>query len=156
VAGGEAQEWTGIDRVWIGRDRGEGSYYRVEGSRAYRDRLVLKLEGIEDGNAAAGLRGLRVCAQPADAPSAPEGRYYRAQLIGLRAVDEAGEELGRVEDLVPTAGHDLLVLSDGLEGEHESDEVLVPFVPEIVREVDLEQEQIVLRLPEGLRNLNRS
>ena len=38
--------WTSASRFWIGRED-EGSFYDVEHSRAYRDRLVLKFVSIE-------------------------------------------------------------------------------------------------------------
>ena len=60
-----------------------------------------------------------------------------------------------MDDVVPTGGHDLLVVTGTGNAQGETDEILVPFVPEIVLDVDLEVGRVVLRLPEGLRELNR-
>jgi len=155
VADGEAAEWTATTRFWIGAEESGGEFHTVESSRAYRDRLVLKLRGIDDGNAAAELRGRRVAAAPEDAPRLKEGTYYRAQLVGLLAQDELGTDLGTVADVVPTNGHDLLRITAGLESNETEDELLVPWVPELVLEVDLAGGRIRLRLPPGLRELNR-
>jgi 16S rRNA processing protein RimM len=155
VPGGEAEQWTLVQRVWIGKEKGSGEYYEVEHSRAYRDRLVLKLQGIEDGNAAEGLRGGQVKVAPADAPEVPKGRYNRSQLVGLAAVDEDSSVLGQIDDVVPTGGHDVLVVTSAGKTQDEVDEILVPFVPEIVLDVDLEAGRVVLRLPDGLRELYR-
>ena len=155
VPGGEAEQWTPVRRVWIGDEQGSGGYYEVEHSRAYRDRLVLKLRGVEDGNSAEGLRGRQVGVLPADAPELPEGRFHRAQLVGMQAVDEANAVLGQVDDVVPTGGHDLLRITNAAQPHDEMEEILVPWVPEIVLAVDLEAGRIVLRLPPGLRELNR-
>ena len=156
VPGGEAEQWTAAARVWIGEEQGSGKYYEVEHSRAYRDRLVLKLRGIEDGNAAEGLRGGQVGVVADDAPELPEGRFHRTQLVGLQAVDEERAVLGRIDDVMPTGGHDLLRIKRAEKTQEETEELLVPFVPEIVLEVDLEAGQVVLRLPPGLRELNQS
>jgi 16S rRNA processing protein RimM len=142
-------------RVWIGKEQEVGRFYEVERSRAYRDRLVLKLRGIEDGNAAARLRGRLVGVAPENAQQLPEGRYHRAQLVGLEAVDEGGVRLGRVEDVVPTRAHDLLQIKKAADPGDETEELLVPCVSEIVLEVDLVGGRMVLRLPPGLQDLNR-
>lgn len=155
IPGGEAEQWAAVPRVWIGDEQGGGKYYDVEHSRAYRDRLVLKLRGIEDGNTAEGLRGRQVEVVAEDAAELPEGRYHRSQLVGLQAVDEERAVLGQVEDVMPTGGHDLLRITSAGKTQEEMEELLVPFVPEIVLEVDLEAGQVVLRLPPGLRELNR-
>jgi 16S rRNA processing protein RimM len=155
VPAGDASEWTAATRVWIGKDTEKGAPYAVESARAYRDRLVLKLTGIDDGNAAEALRGMEVAVAPGDAAPLEEGTYYRAQLVGLSAEDERGVALGTVVDVVPTQGHDLLAIAPDPERDEAADEILVPWVPEFVLDVDLEAARIRLRLPPGLLELNR-
>ena len=49
---GEADHWSEVRRVWVDTGKGESSMFEVEQARAYRDRLVLKLAGVEDPTAA--------------------------------------------------------------------------------------------------------
>jgi 16S rRNA processing protein RimM len=102
----------------------------------------LKLEGIDDGNAAAALRGRSVRADAAQAVALPPGRYWRSQLVGLSVVDELGQPLGVVEDVVPTASSDLLSLRTPV-----GQERLLPLVDEFVLEVDIPGRRIVARPP---------
>ena len=92
-------------RVRIGRPP-EGEEFDVEHSRAYRDRLVLKLKGVDDANQAAGLRGSSVFVTREDAPDLPEGVHYVDELVGMLVHDETGRELGRVERVIDTGGTD--------------------------------------------------
>ncbi len=152
VRSGQADRWTGLSRVLLGppgREPGRG--YDVEGSRAYRDRLVLKLRQVETATEAGNLRGLAAWAPEEEVPELPEGTFYQARLIGLE-VREAGTErlLGRVEDVIETGGPPLLRVSKGREGEF-----LVPIAPDIVRRVDERRGRIEVQLPEGLEDLNR-
>lgn len=128
-------------------DGGRG--YEVETARAYGDRLVLKLRGVDDPGSAAALKGLSVAAPGSEVPILPEGRYWVARLVGARVLDGAGEGLGVVEDVVETGGADLLLVRDpsGLE-------VLVPMAQDIVTEIDEDRGLVRVRLPEGLRELN--
>jgi 16S rRNA processing protein RimM len=156
---GEAEFWTGLDRVWLGSPDGDdGSFYSIERSRAYRDRLVLKLEGVDDATVAGSLRGRRVAAPAESAPQLPPGEHYTALLVGLEVRDEEGRVIGTVVDVAPTGGADLLVIVPGgpAEGEPcEDEEILVPLAEGIVEEVDEDGGFIRIRPPEGLLDRNR-
>jgi 16S rRNA processing protein RimM len=152
---GAAAGWVGIRRVWVGT-AAEGRFFEVEHSRAYRDRLVLKLAGVDEGNSAAGLRGAVVTVREEEAPALGAGEHYVERLIGLRVVDESGCEIGCVEGLVATGGVDVLSVRPRPSGGGEAEEsLLIPFAREFVRSVDAERGEISVRVPEGLRDLNR-
>ena len=151
VPAGDATWWDSIEEVWIGSDEGSSTCYAVEGSRSYRDRLVLKLAGIDDAGAAEGLRGLSVWASRERAPAQPQGRWYVTALVGMQVDDERLGAVGTVNDVMPTGGGaDLLVV-----GRPESaEDLLVPMVEEIVLTVDEGNRRIHVRLPDGLMDLN--
>jgi len=156
---GEAEFWTGLDRVWVGAPDGDGgSFYAIERSRAYRDRLVLKLEGVDDATTAGSLRGRRVAALAESAPQLPPGEHYTSLLVGLEVRDEGGRVIGTVVDVAPTGGADLLVVVPGVPAEGapcQGEEILIPLAEGIVEEVDEERGFIRIRPPEGLLDLNR-
>lgn len=151
VPGGPADDWLAVRTVWIGPESGEAHPYEVESSRAYRDRLVLKLRGIDDGNSAERLRGQRVSVLESDAPTPPQGSYHREQLVGLTLVDQEGRCVGTVTDVVPTAGADLLVVDRG--SATGTVECLVPFVRDFLMELDPAAGRLQMRLPAGLTDL---
>ena len=103
VASGEAKRWVGLRSVWIARrgagPDGEGTLYGVESARAYRDRLVVKLHGVDDPTAADALRGAIVAAPEGQVPALTEGVHYVARLVGLEGRDEEGRRLGVVRDV---------------------------------------------------------
>lgn len=154
---GQAEAWLTVRRVWIARGR-EGRSYDVERSRAYRDRLVLKLKGIDDADGAARLRGERVEVAREDAPELPEGVHYVAELVGMLVLDESGVELGRVAGVVETGGTDVLRVRPGAEASglaEDAEEYLIPLAREYVRSVDTAERRIEVNLPTELRELNR-
>ena len=135
----DAELWLELDEVAIG-DRN----YPVRSSRAYADKLVLELEGIDDASAAVEFKG-RTVEVDRDDLELDEGEWLHEDLIGLKVL-EGEEPLGRVRAVVPTAGNELLELDDGL---------LIPLVEPIVESIDLEGGTIHVALPDGLRELNR-
>ena len=155
VFDGDAASWSGVSEVWIARGpEGAAEPRPVRSARAYRDRLVLALAGVEDASTAAGLRGGIVSVAASDAPRLPSGRYWRASLVGMQ-VSHRGGLVGRVVDLLITAGPDLLVIRPAGARSDSSEEILVPWVDEIVESVDEANGRIVIRPPEGLLELHR-
>jgi 16S rRNA processing protein RimM len=156
VAAGEAEAWRDLKRVWIGVVPA-GALYEVEHGRGYRDRLVLKLRGIDDADSAAALRGATVRVPEDALPPLAEDEYYAARLLGATVVDVAGAVLGRVADVLPTGGTDLLVVDRAAGPESEgggADELLIPLAREIVVGIDEDGGRITVRLPDGLLELN--
>ena len=72
-----------------------------------------------------------------------------ADLIGLQAESDEGEDLGELSDVLQTGANDVYVLSK--EG---TDDILLPAIKECVKEVDLENGKIIVHLLPGLRELN--
>ena len=97
---------------------------------------VLRLEGVADRTAAEGLAGRYLEAPPTQLPA---GAYYWHQLIGLRALDEAGSELGRVVEVF-RAGENEVYRIEGPAGEF-----LVPALRDVVRSIDLEAGTMIVR-----------
>jgi 16S rRNA processing protein RimM len=108
--------------------------------------LLLRFVGIDDRNGAEALRGtmLEADIDPTEMPT-DEDEYYDRQLVGLSAVRVNGEVLGSVSEVVHLPGHDLLAVTTTLRGD-----VLVPFVHEIVTEVDLLEGRVVIDPPGGM------
>ena len=96
----------------------------------------IRLEGISDRDAAERLVG-RYLEAPAN--PLPPDTYYWHQLIGLTAVDEAGSELGQVEEVF-RAGENEVYRIEG-----PSSELLVPALREVVRSIDLGSGRMVIR-----------
>lgn len=151
VASGDAGRWTALREVDIEPETaGIATRFAVESSRAYGGRLVLKLRRVDDAQAARRLRGGTVWAPAGQVPELPRGVYYQERLVGLEVHDAELGPLGRVADVLETGGVDVLVVDGGAEGE-----VLVPLAREIVRRIDEDAGAIEVRLPPGLRDVNR-
>ena len=93
-------------------------------------RPLVRLEGVEDRDAAAALRGESLLVPEADSPL-EEGEWLAADLVGLRI-----EGLGTVTRVVAGPSCDLLEVGDGGE--------LVPFVSDAIERVDVEAGVIVV------------
>lgn len=95
-----------------------------------RDFLV-RLDGVDDRDAAALLRGCAVGVQPDALPAPEAGEYYWSDLLGCRVETVDGVELGRLGAFMETGANDVMVVA-GADRER-----LVPFADGVVVEVDL-------------------
>jgi 16S rRNA processing protein RimM len=123
--------------AWTLRRDGAETRLAVEAGRNHGAGIVAKLEGIDDRDAARQWIGAEVLVERAALPKCAPGEYYWADLEGLEVRTPAGENLGKVDHLLATGGHDVLVVT----GRRVR---LIPFVPgTVIREVDLEGGVIV-------------
>jgi 16S rRNA processing protein RimM len=117
-------------RTWWVEDGGEWRDRSVAQAKVHGHTVVAKLEGCEDRDAAAALRGKLVAVPRAELPGTQSGEYYWADLIGLAVVNESAQPLGRISGILQTGANDVLVVA----GERER---LIPFIATVVRSVDL-------------------
>jgi len=159
VDDGDAAFWLELERVRVvPAGGGEARTFGIRESRAYRDRLVLRLDGVPDVDAAAALRGCRVEAEIDDVPELPEGEYYAAALVGMDVRDVAGRKIGVAREILPTGGVDVLIVDGAPSGPDgsgtETTEVMIPMAREILLEVDPVAGVITVDPPDGLIDLN--
>jgi 16S rRNA processing protein RimM len=108
---------------------------RVEGFEVHPPHIIAKLQGVEDRDRAFELRGAEIGIPRSALPPPNEGEWYWADLLGLEVINVQGELLGRVEDLLETGAHDVLVVRGDVER-------LIPFVSPILIEVSLPEGRI--------------
>jgi len=100
--------------------------------------LVVRLEGIDDREKAQELRGMEIRVDRSCLPDPDAGHYYWSDLEGLLVRNPAGEEIGRVEQLLSAGAADVMVIVG-------KQRILVPFIMnETVTRVDLQAGYIEL------------
>nr|BFD82443.1 ribosome maturation factor RimM [Streptomyces sp. Xyl84] len=118
----------------------------IETGRVHSGRLLLRFEGVADRTAAEALRNTLLIADvdPDELPE-EEDEYYDHQLIDLDVVTEDGTEVGRITEISHLPSQDLFIVERA-----DGSEVMIPFVQEIVTEIDLEEQRAVIAPPPGL------
>ena len=136
--------------TWLVERAGGWQPVSVLSARPQGGALVAHLEGFEDRGAAAGLTGARLGLPRGALPDLDDGQYYWADLIGLEVLDEAGNSLGTVREMIETGANDVMVVrpsgrapAPGGRRPAAAGDRIVPFlVGDVVREVDLDAGRI--------------
>lgn len=115
----------------------------VTGHSWTQGRLVVALAGVTDRAGAEALRGAELWAD-ADTDELDAEEYHDTTLIGLAVVDPQGAPLGTVTAVHHHPAQDLLAIRN------DAGDWLVPFVTELVPEVDPAAGRLVVRPIPGL------
>ncbi|MFD8893147.1 ribosome maturation factor RimM [Streptomyces sp. NPDC059566] len=118
----------------------------IETGRVHSGRLMLRFAGVKDRTGAEALRNTLLIAEvdPSELPE-EEDEYYDHQLMDLDVVLEDGTEIGRITEISHLPSQDLFIVE-----RPDGSEVMIPFVEEIVAEIDLEEQRCVITPPPGL------
>ena len=109
---------------------------------------VLSIEGVSTRSSAEEIIGWKLVIPIDSRPMLSKGEYHYFDLIGLEARRGANRTLiGYVTDLIK-GGNDLLEI-ELVEGK----KVLVPFVKEIVPEIEIKEKWLLINPPPGLLEL---
>ena len=123
-----------------------GTPARVERARSIKGGVLVKLDIVNDRTEAESVRGLFLTVPHEEVQTPPEGAYYHFQIIDMGVWSDEGEYLGQVKEILLTGSNDVYVVKDS-----GKKDLLIPALEEVVLEVDLPQNRMTVRLPEGLR-----
>lgn len=123
--------------------------YKVEGSREHRGMILLVLTGVDNRTAAEELTGEWLFIPESAAMPLPEGEFWVHDIIGLAVVDENGQSVGRVTDVLQTGANDVYIIAPA-ENINRGKELLIPAIAEVVQQVNLAERTMTIRLVPGL------
>jgi len=120
----------------------------VHSARWNKDILLLAFEEIETRNEAETLRGARLFIETEELDDNDDEGWYEHELVGLEA-RVGSQVVGKVSGLNTMPVQDLLVVETP-----DGKEILIPFVEQIVPEVNVEEGYVLLTPPAGLFEIN--
>jgi len=106
--------------------------------------VVARLVGVSDRNVAEALKGAVVQISRKHFPSLSSDEYYWVDLIGLQVVNLQDESLGVVDSLMDNGAHPILRVQAPSETEGATKEMLIPFVDNFVKQVDMAAKKITV------------
>ncbi len=136
-----------IDELILVSPSGERTTKRLEDFWFQNDRVVLKVAGYDDVEAAKELVGFEFAVPESERVPLPADHYYDWELEGC-TVKVGADSIGTVNSVLKTGGAEILVVTDD-----SGKEQLIPLADSIVVEVDAAGKTIVIDPPEGLLDL---
>lgn len=124
----------------------------IENIRFHKQFAIIKFKEINSIDEVAEYKGCFLKAEKGNLENfLEEGEFYINDLVDLDVYDSEGNKLGKVSDVVAIGGQDLLTIED-----HKNKAHLVPFVQELVPQVDIKEKKVVIRNIPGLIEDNQT
>lgn len=114
------------------------------------NKIFLRFAGIDSREEAAALSNHFLSVKRSEAQSLDEAHHYLADIIGCQVEDKEHGLLGQVTEFYTQTGQNLIKVSQAGQAD-----LLMPFVPALIQDVDQSQGLIRVNLPEGLYELYR-
>ena len=133
-----------LKKVYI-KNKESKKEYQIQEVKYHKNMVLMKLEGIDTVEQADLLRQSYLLVNRDDEEPLEEGVYYIVDLIGLEVYTDEGVLLGNVDDIFNTGSNDIYVVKDG-----KGKQILLPGIPDVIKNVDLESGKIIVHLIPGL------
>ncbi|MBQ1801734.1 ribosome maturation factor RimM [Lachnobacterium bovis] len=141
----DAQRFLDLKTVYLDTGK-EELELEIEKVKFFKNLVILKFKNYDNINDIEKYKKCPILVTREDAVELEENEYFIADLIGLDAVSDEGENLGKISDVLQTGANDVYVIKNkGVK------DILVPAIEQCVREVNLEENRIVIHLLPGLR-----
>ncbi len=150
-----------LRKVWLSDGRNPPRLVGVRSCRIHLGQAIFHFEGEDSTTHVERLRGLEVQVPLSERVALGPGRYYISELVGC-AVFEQGAALGTVREVRNSVERNRMEPGVGgtpqawlLVVESPGGELLIPMAAEICTSIDTNARRIDVRLPEGLREINK-
>lgn len=116
----------------------------IRSSRPHKNFQLLAFEGFPSINDVEKFKGGELKISEEDLLELEEDEYYIHQIIGCDVYSDEGEYLGKLVDVLKPGANDVWVV-EGSRGQ-----LLLPYIDDCIKQVDIENKRIVCHLMEGL------
>lgn len=145
----DARRFLDLETIIMDTGR-EKKILTIEHVKFFKNMVILKFKEFNHINDVEKYRKKELFVTRDQAVPLGENEYFIADLIGLSAVSDEGEELGKLSDVISSAANDIYVITK--EG---APDLLVPAIKQCIKKVDMERGSIEIHLLKGLREVNQ-
>ncbi|MDX8388363.1 MAG: ribosome maturation factor RimM [Ghiorsea sp.] len=139
---------AGYLRWYLGKTEDSVQEFTVKDCHQHKKRILAKLEGIDSIEQAETLKGMKIWVADEDVV-VEDDEYLWQELIGCLVINQRDEVLGTVSNLHEYGAQDILEVKTNPDAEV-SGEWMLPFIEDVVLDVDLDGKTIQIDQLEGM------
>lgn len=140
----DKERFSLLEEVYVDAGK-EKIKLKIEQVRYFKNMVIVKFKGINNINEIEQYKGMDLLITREQALPLEENEYYICDAIGSEIFLEDGSEFGILKDVMTTGANDVFVVEAKEHGE-----VLLPVIPDCVREINTEEKRIVVNIMKGL------
>ncbi|MDD1501206.1 MULTISPECIES: ribosome maturation factor RimM [unclassified Lysinibacillus] len=137
---------VGVKLAAFKKDDKKPTWVTIESVRRHKNFILLTFEGMNNINLVEPFKEgmLKITKDQMTDDLLEEHEYFFHEIIGCTIVSEEGETIGAVTDILQTGANDVWVVK-GTKKEH-----YIPYIEDIVKEINIDEKKIVIHVMEGL------
>lgn len=129
--------WENYQKVYLKRKGGDYVPFEIEWIDFMKNLVILKFKGFDKVDQVEQFKGAKLYLPKEELPRLQEDEFYAFELIGMEVITDKGKRLGEVEDIRDLGVYDALVLKSG--------NLIIPFVSDIILDVNRERGEIIVK-----------
>ena len=142
----DSERFKKLKKVTLHTQKGEEIQLDIVSSRFFKKFVIVKFKQFNNINEVEKFRGCELTIDRKDAIKLEKGEYYCADLIGLVIVDEEGNELGTLTEILQTGANDVYEMTR----KDSEDKIYIPAIRDCVKEINVDEGKIVIHVMPGL------
>lgn len=140
----EDRYYEGAPLTWFGTD-GSKEELTVRSHRVHKNFDLLTFENYYNINQVEKFVGGILRISEDYLLELPDNTFYIHEVIGSRVIDDTGEEVGKVKEILSPGANDVWVIQ-----RQNKKDLLIPYIESVVLDVDLENKVVTIHMMEGL------
>ena len=140
----DATRFKKLKKVFLDTREGRKEFTIVQ-VKFFKQMVILKFKEINHINEIEPYKGCDLLIERKDAVPLAENEYFICDIIGAEVYTEDGTLFGRLKDVMTTGANDGDVVTTT-----EEKEVLLPVIPDCVKDIDIENKKVVVHIMKGL------
>lgn len=120
----------------------------VAEAKFFKNMVILRFKQFDNINLVEKYRNAELFVTRDNAVPLEKDEYFICDLIGLKVIDEADNEIGIITDVLQTAANDVYEIDNG-----KGKKYLFPAIKQVVLSVNLEERNMRVHILEGLLDL---
>ncbi len=129
----------------FGEGKKEPIELKIKSHRPHKNFNLLTFEGYDNVNEVEPMKGSTLKVPESFLGELAENEYYFHEIIGCNVVTVEGDEVGVVSEILTPGANDVWVIKT-----NKKEEILIPYIEEVVMKVDVKEKLVVIEPMEGL------
>ncbi|TDQ42402.1 ribosome maturation factor RimM [Aureibacillus halotolerans] len=135
------------EKVYCFLDSKQPKELTISHCRRHKTFYLLQFDEASTFTEVEGLKGHDLWIREEQLHDLDEGEFYYHEIRGLRVITADGQAIGTIRDIIETGANDVWVVKRSEPGKKD---VLLPYIDDVVKKIDLEENTVVVELLEGL------
>lgn len=131
--------------VYLVKDSEQPIPLTISSHRLHKNFDLLKFEGLDNINDVIGFKEAFLKIKGEQLTKLPEGEYYHHEIIDCEMYTIEGEKLGVITEVLAPGANDVFLVKQPT-----GQEVLIPFIKDVVKEINISEKKVIIKVMEGL------